>query len=197
MEAAANAVPAVLAHHREAFRFDKLLDRRAESAQADARLHHLQRQVEALLGHTAQALTQNGRLANDKHFRGIAVETVFDHGNVDVNDVAVFQAFLVVRNTVTHHFVDRDADGFREAVVAEAGGNRVLLVNDMIVTDTIQLAGAYARFNVRFDHLQHFRSEAACHAHFFDIFRGLNWDSHEFCPLASTSLTIKSSTIIV
>ncbi len=45
MEAAADTVPAVLANHGETFGFHKFLDRRADGAQVDARLHHSQRRT--------------------------------------------------------------------------------------------------------------------------------------------------------
>ena len=102
------------------------------------------------------------------------METVFNHGHVDVDDVAVFQRFVVARDAVAHHFVHRDAHGFREAVVAEAGGDGLLLVGDVLVTDTVQFAGGHARFDVRLDDLQHFGGQAAGHAHFLDVIRCFN-----------------------
>ncbi len=95
------------------------------------------------------------------------MEAVFNHGHVDIDDVAVFQRFVVARDAVAHHFVHRDAHGFREAVVAEAGGDGLLLVGDVLVTDTVQLAGGHARFDVRLDDFQHFGGQAAGHAHFW------------------------------
>lgn len=106
-------------------------------AQADARFHHFDAQIQALLRDAAQTLAQNGRFADDKHLRGIAVEFIFNHGHVDVDDITIFQMFSVIRNAVAHHFINRDTDGFRIAVVAEAGGDRVLFVNYVIVTDTV------------------------------------------------------------
>lgn len=114
----------------------------------------------------AQTFAHDGRLTDDKHFRGIAVETIFDYGDINVNDIAIFQQLRIVRDTVAHHFINRDANGFRIAVIAEAGRNRVLFINNVIITDAIQLAGADARFNIRFDHLQHFGSQSASDAHF-------------------------------
>ena len=99
---------------------------------------------------------------------------VFNHSHIDVDDIAVFQKFGVVRDPVAHHFINRDTHGLRIAVVTQAGGNGLLLIHDIVITDTIQLAGADARFNIRFDHLQHFGSQSASDAHFFDIFWGLD-----------------------
>ncbi|SAJ28301.1 Uncharacterised protein [Enterobacter cloacae] len=115
---------------------------------------------------------------------------VFNHGHVDVDDVAIFQQFFVVRNAVANHFINRDADGFRETVIAKAGGDRVLLVDDIVVTDAIQFASADARFHKRLDHFQHVRGQTTGDAHLFNFFRCLNRDSHVICPSVSIFSTI-------
>lgn len=94
------------------------------------------------------------------------MEFIFNHGHVDIDDVAVFQQFSVIRDAVAHHFINRDTDRFREAVIAEAGGDRFLFINNVVVADAIQFAGADARFDVGFDHFQHFGGQAAGNAHF-------------------------------
>ena len=118
------------------------------------------------------------------------MEIIFNDRHVDVNDIAIFQQFAVVRDTVANHFVDRNADGLRIAVIAEAGGNGLLLVNDIVVTDAVQFTGADARFNPGFDHFQHFSGQAAGNAHFFNVFRCLDRDSHGVCPAVSIFSTI-------
>ncbi|MNN66895.1 hypothetical protein D3C81_1824960 [compost metagenome] len=102
------------------------------------------------------------------------METVFDDGNVDINDVAVFQDFVIARDAVADHFIHRDTHGFRETVVAQTGRDRLLLVGDVIVTDTIEFAGGHARFDVRLNDFQHFGSQSAGHAHFLDVIRCFN-----------------------
>ncbi|MNG96320.1 hypothetical protein D3C79_553820 [compost metagenome] len=170
----ADAMTAVFTHHGKLLGFDEFLDLFAQGAQADARLHHFQRQIQAFLGNAAQPLAQNGRLADDEHLGGIAVEAIFNDGHVDIDDVAVLQHFVIARDAVAHHFVYRDAHGFREAVVAEAGGDGLLLVGNVLVTDTVQFAGGHARFDVRLDNFQHFSGQAARHAHFLDVIRCFN-----------------------
>ena len=173
MENATNTVAAIFADDRETFRFHEFLNGCTEGTQTDAWFHHSQRQIEALLRDTAQTLAQNSGFADDKHFRRIAMVLIFNHRHVDVDDIAIFELFFVVRNAVTNHFINRDADGFREAVIAKAGGDGVLFVNDIVITDTIQLTGAYAGLNVRLDHFQHFGGETAGDAHFFNFFWSL------------------------
>ncbi|MPM74668.1 hypothetical protein SDC9_121657 [bioreactor metagenome] len=174
MEAATDTVTAVFTNDRETFTFRVFLNCSAQRAQANARFHHPQRQIQAFLRDAAQTLAQNSRFADDKHFRGVAVVLVFNHSHIDVDDIAVFQKFGVVRDPVAHHFINRDTYGLRIAVVTQAGGNGLLLIHDIVITDTIQLAGADARFNKRFDHFQYISGQAASDAHFFDFFRGLD-----------------------
>lgn len=145
--------------------------------------------------HFTQALAEDGRFAYDEHLRGVAVVFVFNDGHVDVNDVAIFQQFCVVRNTVTNHFIYRDAHGFWKTVVAEAGGDRVLLVDDVVVTDAIQLAGADARLHERLDHFKHFSGQTTGDAHLFNFFRSLNRDSHVICPSVSIFDNTSSSVV--
>lgn len=94
------------------------------------------------------------------------MEIIFNDGDVNVDDIAIFQQFAVVRDPVAHHFINRDADRFWKTVVAQASGNGFLFINDIIVADTVQFAGADARFYVGFDHFQHFSGQAAGNAHF-------------------------------
>ena len=67
---------------------------------------------------------------------------VFNNGNVDVDDVTVFQDFFIARNTVADHFVYRDTNGFRIAVIPQAGRDRLLFLGNVIITDTIEFTGA-------------------------------------------------------
>ena len=118
------------------------------------------------------------------------MELVFNHGHVDVDDIAIFQMFFVIRNAVAHHFIDRDTDRFRIPVVAEAGGDCFLFVDNIVVANAIQLAGGHARLDVRGDHFQHFSGQTASNAHFFNIFWSLNRNSHGICPSVSIFSTI-------
>lgn len=102
------------------------------------------------------------------------MELVFNHGYVDVDDIAVFQELGVVRDPMAHHFINRDAHGLRITVIARAGGNGLLLIHDVVITDAIQFAGADAWLNKRFDHFQYIGGQTASDAHFFDFFRGLD-----------------------
>ena len=90
MESFANAMPAIFPHHGEVVRFHIFLNRAAQLAQTDAGLNQTQGKIEALLGDAAQALALDRRFADDKHLRGIAVILIFDDGDIDIDDIAIF-----------------------------------------------------------------------------------------------------------
>src|SRR5690606_4232922 len=105
----ADAVAAKLAHHAETLGFGKLLDRPSDVAQARARAHHDDATPHGLVGDGAQAPRGDGGVADDEHAAGIPVPAVLDHGDIDVEDVALLEE-LVVRNAVADLVVDRGAD---------------------------------------------------------------------------------------
>ena len=49
---------------------------------------------------------------------------------------------------MTDYLIDRSADRFREPAVSEAGGNGLLHVNYMVVTNTVELFRAYPRHDI-------------------------------------------------
>ena len=67
-----------------------------------------------------------GDIAHLHHDAGIAVVFVLDHGDIDIDDIAVFQFLGVRGDAVADHIVDRGADRAREAVVVQRGGDRLL-----------------------------------------------------------------------
>ncbi|CQR23290.1 Uncharacterised protein [Yersinia enterocolitica] len=105
MEAFANTVTTILTHHREVLCFNKLLDSFTQRAQADTWFDHLDGQIEALLCHAAQAFAQNSWFADDEHFGGVAMKAIFNHGNVDIDDIAIFQDFFITWDTVADDLI--------------------------------------------------------------------------------------------
>jgi len=151
VEDLADAVAAVLAHHGEVVGLGVFLDGVADIAQVNAGFHQLNAQHHAFVADAAQALGENGRLADEEHLAGITVVAVFDDGDVDIDDVAVFQLFIT-GNAVADLVVHRGADGFGEAVVVERGGNGQLLVDRVIVANLVQFVGGDAGLDMWGDH---------------------------------------------
>ena len=110
----ADAVAAVLAHHAETLAFGVLLDRVADIAEGRARLDRADAAEHRFAGHFHQSLGHHRGRAHVVHAAGVAVPAVLDHGDVDVDDVAVLQDLGLAGDAVADDVVDRGADGVRE-----------------------------------------------------------------------------------
>ena len=91
----ANTVTAVLPHNRIIVGLGMLLNHMAKISQRGTRLDECQSLVEALLRDANQSLGVWCDLANTDHDAGIAMPAIFDHCDVDVDDVAVAELFIV------------------------------------------------------------------------------------------------------
>src|ERR1700681_2720390 len=78
-----------------------------------------------------EAAREHRSHADEVHAAGVAVEAVANHGDVDIDDVAAFQA-LITRNSVAYHMVHRRADSLGKTPVIEIGRDRLQLVDDEI-----------------------------------------------------------------
>src|SRR5690606_8806694 len=174
----ADAVPTVLADHAEALRFGEGLDRVAHVAQGGAGPDHPDTAEHRLAGDLDQAPGQHRGLADVVHAAGIAVPAVLDHGDVDVDDVAVLQDLGVAGYAVADDVVDRGAHRLGEAAIADVGRDRALHVHDVVVADAVQLLGGHARLHVRGNDLEHLGGQAAGDAHLLDLFGGLEGNGH-------------------
>src|SRR5690606_40605472 len=97
----------------------------ADIAETGAGADDLDALVEAFLSDAAQSFGPFGNLADHEHPAGVAVVAVLDHGDVDIEDVAILQ-WLVIRDAMADHVVDRSADGFGKALVVERCRNWLL-----------------------------------------------------------------------
>ena len=107
---------AVLAHHREIALLDEGLDGVADVAEVRARAHLLDAAPHGFPAGLGEPLRGQGGLSHVVHAAGVAVETVADHGDVDIDDVAGLQD-LVIRDAVADHVVHRGADGLGETPI--------------------------------------------------------------------------------
>src|SRR3989344_636783 len=177
MEHLADAVAAELANHRKAVLLGVLLDDFTDVAQAAPRLDDFNRLVHAFLGHLRQALSPDRHVADVEHAAGVAVVAVLDDRDVDVQGVAILER-LVVRDAVADHMVDRGADRLRVALVVQRGRDGLLLVDDIVVTDLVQLIGGDARFDIFGNHFQHVGGQFAGDTHASDVLWGFEGDGH-------------------
>ena len=86
-----------------------LLDGVTDITEVDARSHHFDTQVHAVIRDLDQALCLDRGLADEKHLAGVTMKPVLDDGDIYIQDVAVFQAFFA-GYPVTDNVVDRGAD---------------------------------------------------------------------------------------
>src|SRR6267143_5623740 len=177
-----DSMAAELAHHAVPVAFGMLLDCRADVTEKGAGPHRPDAEPHALVGGLTQPLCLYGRFCNVVHAAGIAVKTVFDHGDVDIQDVARLEHALA-RNTVADLVVDRGADRLREGLVAgrrvvQRSGDRLLLLDDQVMAEAVELAGRDARLDARGDEVEHFPGELPGDAHALDLLGGLQMYRH-------------------
>jgi hypothetical protein len=182
VKAPANAVPAKLAHHRKAVALGKLLNRMANVTQMGTGLDLLNAFPHGVVRDLGQALGRNRGLAHHEHAARVAMPAIFDGGDVHVERVALFER-LVVRNAVADLVVDRGADRLGVGLVAtrrvvERSRDAALHIDHVVVAQLVNLVGGDARLDEGLDVVEDFRSQAACHAHAFDVFGGFDGDRH-------------------
>ena len=110
----ADAVAAVLAHHRKFLLLDEGLDGVPDVPEVRAGLHLPDAAPHGLVAGLGEALRRHRGLADEVHAAGVAVKSIPDHRDVDVDDVAGLER-LVVRDAVAYDMVYRGADGLRKA----------------------------------------------------------------------------------
>jgi hypothetical protein len=64
-------------------------------------------------------------------------------------------------------------------LVIQRRRNGLLDIDDIVVTDAVELAGSDAGLDVRADHHQHVRRQAAGNAHFLDFISGFQGYGHK------------------
>ena len=192
VEGAADAVAAKFLYDGVACVFGNLLAGIADVAQGRAGFDGGDARHHGFVGDVNQALGDGGDFADGKHAAGVAVEAVFFDGQVDVDDVAFFEGF-VVGDAVADDVVDGCAAGFgvgRVAVV-QRGGIAALNVDVIIVNEFVDFVGGDAGFDELADVVEGFGDEAAQFAHFFDFFGGVDDDCHGFvCVLIGMAVII-------
>ena len=114
--------------------------------------------------------------------------SVFDDGDIDIDDVAVFQEFVVAGNAMANDVVDRRTDRLGKTLVIQRRRDRPLLFDNMLVADSVEFAGGNAGLHMLADHFQHFRGKPAGHAHFFDLGGRFQMNGHESANQATQKL---------
>ena len=115
-----------------------------------------------LVGDCAKTFGCNGRFSHNEHAAGIAMPTIFDDGDVDVDDIAFFEQ-LFVGNAVADLMVDGSADGLgigrvTGRLVIQGGRNGALNMDHEIMGQLVQLIGRDAWLYKGRQIVEYFRS---------------------------------------
>ena len=160
----------------------KALNRKANVAQAGTGLDLDDAVPHGFVGQLRQTLGRDGHIAHQKHATGVAMPTVFDDGDVDVDRVAFFQR-LVIGNAVAHLMVDGGADGLGIGVVArrvvvQRRRNGLLNLRDVVVAQLVELVGRHARHHVRGEEIENFGGQFARDTHALCALGVFDGDGH-------------------
>ena len=177
VEALPDAMSAILPDDGTALAFCILLDRVPDIAQSGAGSDQFDTRDHGPVRYVADALALDGRLADQEHFAGVAVPAILDDGDINIDDVTVFQPFIT-GNAMANYVVDRSADRLGKTPVIERCRNGFLRLRDVLVTDLIQFTGGDAGLDVGTNHVQHFGSQLSCKPHFFHFISGFKNYSH-------------------
>jgi len=181
MKVLAYAVAAELLNNRESMGLSMTLDRVTDITKGCAGFDLKNPEIHGFLADFCQTACPDWNLAYQKHLAGVAMVTVLDDGDIDIDDVATLQ-LLGSGNAVTDSMVDGSANGFWEAPVVQWSGDCLLNVDDVIVTDSIQFLGGNPCDDIRLDHFKDFSRQAAGYPHGFDFFGSFDSDGHRGLP---------------
>ena len=135
MEAASDTVAAEFLYNRITCIFGNLLAGVTYVAQCCAGFDGFYARHHGGVGYVNQPLGDGGNFADGKHTAGVSVETVFFDGEVDVDNIAFFEGF-VVGNAVANDVVDGGAAGFGVGRVAVVEGSGVAALDvDVVVVN--------------------------------------------------------------
>jgi hypothetical protein len=184
VEFRADAVPTKLADHRIARLLRMLLDGMPDVTEVGARPDLCDAQPEAFESDLAESARLHRRLADLEHAAAVAVVTVADYGDVEIDDVAVLE-LTVAGNAMTYLMVDRGADRLRIRSVAgwsivERRRDAALNIHDIVVTELVDLASSDSRPDMRRDVVEDLGRQAAGNTHFLDFLGGFFTDAHAF-----------------
>ena len=139
------------------------LDGVGDVAEMIARPGLLEPEHQAFVGDVDQLPGAKRDVADQIHPAGIAVPTVEDRGDVDVDDVPVLQD-LVARNAVANDVVDRGAATLGVSAITESCRHSTRVERHPL-DDRVNLSGCDAGNHLRHQRVEYFGGEAAGAAH--------------------------------
>ena len=157
-------MPAEFAHHAIAELARMRFDRSTNIAQPRAGFaRRFNPQHQAFIGHIDQPLGLDRRFTGKEHAAGVAMPSIEQRRDIDIDDIAIFQR-LFTRNAVANHMVDRSAAAMRIAAIAQRCGHRAC-VQHHAARKVIDLARGHARLYEFGQLVEDFSGKASCLAH--------------------------------
>ena len=175
---ASDAMSAILPHDRIIMGFAVLLDNVSDIAECNAGLDDVDCLIQTFLRDLDEAFCMLGYFADAEHFAGVAMETIFYDGDIDIYGVACLEGLAIAGNAVTDNMVYRGADGFRKAIIIQRSRDGLLYINDVAVADLVQLAGANSWLDVWANHFQDLGGQFAGYPHLRNVVGGFNMNRH-------------------
>ena len=139
------------------------LDRVGNVAHTVARPRLLDAQHHAFIRHIDQPPRLDRHITDEEHPAGVTVPAINNRRHVDIDDVAVAQAF-VAGYAVTHDMVDRCAAAMREPAIAERSRDRPF-ADHMHTDHIVELARGDAGHHMRDQRIEHVSREFPRRAH--------------------------------
>lgn len=120
--------------------------------------------------------------ADDEHAARVAEIAVLDHGDVDVERIAVLER-LVAGDAVADHVVDGNASRLRvrriaRRLIVERRRYGALDIEHVLVAQAVQFTGGGTGCDKRRDVVEHLACEAAGNAHLRDVVFVLDRNGH-------------------
>ena len=171
VELSADTVAAVFLYNRELPGFRIGLNGMPNVTQTRPGADHVDSEQQALISGVHQSPGSYRRLSYAEHLAGIAVIIFFYHGDVYIDYVAVFQAFIS-GNAMADHVVDGCADRLGKPAIVQWRRYRIQFIDDVLVADSVKFVSGDACLDVRLYHCEHRRSQGAGDAHFLYLIPG-------------------------
>src|SRR3989338_6493808 len=94
---------------------------------------------------------------------------VFYNGDIKIHNITGFE-LSIAWNTVTNLLINGSANAFWKSFIIKWCWNGFLDISYIVMAELIECLSSYPCFDMRVDHVEHFRGQTAGYSHFFDFF---------------------------
>lgn len=163
VEVLTESVATEIADDGESLRFDIGLDGVAEIAEARSGSNGLDTAIHGFIGGIDESFSLVGDRPDGVHTAAIAVPSIDDEGNVDIDDIALDE-FAIAGDAVTDDVINGGADSLWKAAIIEGSGERLVIAGEG-EGEVIELSGGNSGMDVFDKHIEGFGGETASASH--------------------------------